>query len=434
MPHFPETTSFSLLDGPLLHSTKPPPTLPLLSILLNRSWRRRPLPLPRQPINHTRSRLLPPHLRRYTLLQPRQQTPAHLPRLLRHQHIHDHQTRHGLNNRHRPRNHTRIMPALRLQHPTLVRVRTGLLRQGNGRGRFERDAKVNAVPIRDAALDAAGVIRRRREGLGAVGQCRRHKGVVVHGPRDQGAREAGADFEALGRGDREHGVRERGFEFVEDRLAETNGTVSDHTRDGAADAVVGVAVRFDEFLHARGDGGGGAARGDVCVDGFAGDGREEGEEVRVRGGGRVRGCRREEGLGADGGRKCYDLHGGCEGQVALCYASGCYSAWKLLVLGRDRSEDVCGLASRATRRVIKRTDCLPSTASSTSTARFDTVLLEIRKVSVTRAWIQIHRAPAVIFGPLILVLHNHGDGRAKRDAELGAGLDLHEIFFVAWCC
>ncbi len=79
------------------------------------------------------------------------------------------------------------------------------------------------------------------------------------------ATESATDLEAFSSGDGEHSVRQHGFEFVEDRLADTNGTVSDHARYRAADAVACVAVFLDQGGHSCGCGGGGAADGDVFV-------------------------------------------------------------------------------------------------------------------------------------------------------------------------
>ncbi len=48
----------------------------------------------------------------------------------------------------------------------------------------------------------------------------------------------------------EHGVREHGLELVEARLAQATGGVANHTRHGAADAVVAVSELGDQVLHA----------------------------------------------------------------------------------------------------------------------------------------------------------------------------------------
>ena len=43
----------------------------------------------------------------------------------------------------------------------------------------------------------------------------------------------------------------------------------------------------------------------------------------------------------------------------------------------------------------------------------------------------VHRAAAVVFGPLVFVLDEESDGGAERDAEFGAGLDLYSVFLIA---
>ena len=55
--------------------------------------------------------------------------------------------------------------------------------------------------------------------------------------RDLRAAEARADFEALGGGNREHGVGEFGLELVKHGLAESCRDAPDDTGDGATDGV-----------------------------------------------------------------------------------------------------------------------------------------------------------------------------------------------------
>ena len=44
----------------------------------------------------------------------------------------------------------------------------------------------------------------------------------------------------------------------------------------------------------------------------------------------------------------------------------------------------------------------------------------------------VHLVAGVVVRALVLVEHLHGDGRAERDAELGAGHDAHAVLLVAW--
>ena len=52
---------------------------------------------------------------------------------------------------------------------------------------------------------------------------------------------------------------------------------------------------------------------------------------------------------------------------------------------------------------------------------------------MTRPREAIHSLIPVILGPLILVHDAHADGRAQRDAELRAGLDLDPVLLIAGC-
>lgn len=81
----------------------------------------------------------------------------------------------------------------------------------------------------------------------------------------------------------------------------------------------------------------------------------------------------------------------------------------------------------------KRGLCTNSFASATSAATaagFDAVFLEVGEVCVAGTGVGVHGVAAVVFGALVFVADDHGDGRAKRDAEFGAGLDLDAVFLV----
>ena len=84
-------------------------------------------------------------------------------------------------------------------------------------------------------------------------------------------------------------MSEHGLELIEARFPQSNGAVADHAGDGAADAVVAVAVLFDHLGHAGGGVGRGAAHRHEGVDLLARDGGDEGEEGWVAGGGGVGG-------------------------------------------------------------------------------------------------------------------------------------------------
>ena len=141
----------------------------------------------------------------------------------------------------------------------------------------------------------------------------------------------------------------------------------------------------------------------MLVDGFAGDGGEEAQEVGVAAGG---------GMGGGGGEEVFWSYAGDEGdglgvvgegEVLLCYPC-CSDA----------------------------TDCFSCGRSTASRGGFDAVFLEIREVRVGGARILVHGGVSVVFGALVFVADDHGDGGAEGEVEFGAGLDFDAIFFVAW--
>lgn len=198
------------------------------------------------------------------------------------------------------------MATLGFQDTLLKAVGGGRLGLANGSRWLESDAEVDRCTVGDTTLDTAGVVRLGREALAAV--CGRHgEGVVVNGARHLAAAEAGADLEALGCGDAEHGVRQLGFELVEAGLTQADGHVADHAGDCSADAVVVVAEFLDDFGHARGGLGVGTPDWCVLVHCLAVDRLQEFQILWVCGGCGVLGGWGEEVLVTDGGDEGYDL-------------------------------------------------------------------------------------------------------------------------------
>lgn len=179
------------------------------------------------------------------------------------------------------------MSALSLEDAACEVVRGGGLGLADCGGGFEGDAEVDRGAVGNAALDTAGVVGSCCEafgggfagGTGGRGRAgldlRSDKGVIMNGAGDFAAAEARADFEALSSGDAEHGVGELSLELIEARLAQADGDIADDTGDGAADAVVGIAVLFDEVGDARGGLLAGAAGRSERVDGLAVDAGDE---------------------------------------------------------------------------------------------------------------------------------------------------------------
>lgn len=175
------------------------------------------------------------------------------------------------------------MPALSLEDAVGEVVRGGGLGLADCGRRFEGDAEVDGGAIGDAALDTAGVVGGCCEAFGgcfgAGGRggldLRSDKGVVMDGAGNFAAAEARADFEALSSRDAEHGVRELSLELIEARLAQADGDIADDASHGAADAVVGVTMLFDEVGDARGGLLAGATGGGERVDSLAVDAGDE---------------------------------------------------------------------------------------------------------------------------------------------------------------
>ena len=113
-------------------------------------------------------------------------------------------------------------------------------------------------------------------------------------------------------------------------------------------------------------------------------------------------CWGEEVLWSDGRDECDGRGGVGEGEVFLGYACG-----------GDAADGFAGGAAAA------------------AGGGFDAVLFEVGEVGVRGARVPVHGGVAVVFGALVLVAHDHGDGRAEGEAEFGAGLDLDAVFFVA---
>lgn len=354
--------------------------------------------------------------------QRRQQAHRHGAGVLRQHGVHQHERRHALDDGHGAGHDAGVVAALGGQH-ALARavVRGRCLRLADGRGRLEAHAEVDGRAVGDAALDAAaevglgGELRAGQAGpvgacllclllgvLQAVGRLGGDEGVVVDGAGHLAAAEAGADLEALGRGDGQHGVREHGLELVKARLAEPRGRILDDARDGAADAVGAVAEGGDELLHAAGRGLVGAAHGQVGVDGLAGDGLQQLEEGGVGRGRRVLGRGREQVLLADAANKGDNFDAVGEAQVLLSNGPR-----------GDAADGLAGAAAPPARRGL------------------DAVLFEVGPVGVRGAREAVHGGVAVVARALVLVEDEHADGGAERDAGLGARLDLHAVLFVA---
>lgn len=140
------------------------------------------------------------------------------------------------------------------------------------------------------------------------------------GAGDLAAAKAGAELEALGGGDAEHGVRQAGLELVEAGLAQAAGDVADDAGHGSANAVLPVPEVGDALLHPPRGVLVGASHGQELVDGLAVNGLNELEELGILAGRGRLGGGREHVDGADGCREGSDLN--AVGNLQVLFGNG----------------------------------------------------------------------------------------------------------------
>jgi hypothetical protein len=136
-----------------------------------------------------------------------------------------------------------VVAAFALEFGVFAGGGDGFLRGHDGGGGLEGDAEEDVFAVGNAALDAAGAV-----GGGADLAVLHAEGSLCSRPVSS-VPETGADLEALGGGDGEHGLGEVGFQLVEDRLAEAGRAVADDALDDAADRVAVGADRLDALDH-----------------------------------------------------------------------------------------------------------------------------------------------------------------------------------------
>lgn len=270
----------------------------------------------------------------------------------------------------------------------------GLLLADGGWG-LEADAEVSRCAVCNAALNATAVVRLGGElgaeqagpacaGLEALGCLGGDEGVVVDGAGHLAAAEAGADLEALGGGDGQHGVGQQGLHLVEARLAQPRGRVPDDAGNGATNGVGAVAELGDVVLHAARGVLVRTAHGQELVDGGTVDALQQAEVLRVRAGARVLGGRWVEVDSADAGDEGDDLDAVGQAQVLLGDGAGGDAA-----------------------------NCLAGAAPAAAGRGLDAVLLEVRPVGVRGARVLVDGGVAVALGELILIHYTKADGSPK---------------------
>src|SRR5690349_3665370 len=143
--------------------------------------------------------------------------------------IAEHEQSHGLDHRNGAREHTRIMASPGCEGCLGLVFRHRFLFAGNGCGRFESDAKDQVFAVADPTLDASGTVA-----LSPNFSLPNLERIVMLGTFEPRGREAGADFEALSRGQTQHRLCQIRFEFIENWFAQTGWKTADDAFDNSA--------------------------------------------------------------------------------------------------------------------------------------------------------------------------------------------------------
>ncbi|KAH0388992.1 chorismate synthase, partial [Aureobasidium melanogenum] len=291
--------------------------------------------------------------------------------------VHDDESSHGLDNGNGTGNDTGVVTTLGLENTLGFVVGSGGLRLANSSSWLEANSEVNVGTVGNTALDTTRVVglcgktRASNTGFGGTRSSGRtlggrgnNEGVVVNATRDSCTAETRTNLEALCGRDAQHGVGQLCLHLVEAGLTQTRGHITDNASDITTDAVFLLLVLCDQIGHAvvglliR------AADGQELVHLLAGDFIDQLEEFGVGRGGWVVCCGRVELLVADRRGESDDLDTVGEPEVLLGNGSGSNAACTMSV-GESMSRNRYGL-----------TNGLASTASTTSTAGLDAVLLQ----------------------------------------------------------
>lgn len=259
--------------------------------------------------------------------QRREQVLSALTGVLSHEGIHNDKGRHSLDNGDSAGHDTRVVTTLSLKNTLLESVGSSVLSLADGSSRLESNAEVNVGAVGDTTLNTTGVVGLGGETLGTILIGGHDEGVVVDGTSNLATAEAGADLEALGGRDAEHGMRKLGLELVEAGLTQADGHITDHTCDGSTNAVLAVAELLNDLGHACAGLGLRAADGGELVNGFAIDGLQQLQVFWVGRGGGVLGGRGEEVLVAYGRNEGDDLDTMRQAKVLLGNGTGGDATW-----------------------------------------------------------------------------------------------------------
>ncbi len=166
--------------------------------------------------------------------------------------VNEHECGHGLDDRHRTRNHAGIVAPLAHQLGRLALAVDCLLGLENRGGGLEGDVEDQVLAVADAALHPTGAV-----GRGAHAAVAHFERVIVLGTAQEGARKTAAELKALGGGQRKHCLGQIGLEPVKNRFTEAGWQTTHTALDHAAHGITLTAHTLDALDHG---GGGGRVR------------------------------------------------------------------------------------------------------------------------------------------------------------------------------
>lgn len=153
-----------------------------------------------------------------------------VPHLLDQDRIHNHQSRHGLNNRNSSWYNTRVVSALCRQDTSLAVIFASVLGMADSSRGLESDLEIDILAVTDTALDTAGIVcDSGKLAIRRAGEC-----IVVLRARNLSSAEPGTNLKSLGRRNGKHCVCKLGFEFVKAWLSKSNWDVLNDTSDCTA--------------------------------------------------------------------------------------------------------------------------------------------------------------------------------------------------------
>ncbi|SUS07599.1 hypothetical protein DF3PB_470010 [uncultured Defluviicoccus sp.] len=292
--------------------------------------------------------------------------------------VHEHEGGHGLDDHDGARDDAGIMAAAGLELGARAGMIDRLLRLHDRRRGLEGGAENQLLAVGDAPLHAAGAVRG-----GAHAPAGGHESVIVFRSLQQRAGEAAADLEALGRGQREHGLGQVRLQPVEDRLAQARGQAAHAALDDPADGIALGAHLLDALDH------------------------------ELRGGG----VRTTHGVGLDLLER-RENHGGRRHDIVDLGDESTHL---------DVARELQDLAGDGAGR--DATDGLAGGGAPAAAVVADAVFGRVGEVGVRGTEFLAHLR--VGLGPLVAVAHQHGQRLAGRATLEDAGQKLDRIGFLA---